>query len=186
MNLKRRENIILLTALLCVAVFLLDRFVITPMASQYTARAAAIQKLRDDLNRGRYLIKRENQISLAVDKMINDSLPPDRPAVEKQMFEALQRWKNASGLAIAAISPRWDKDTGGDTPIPAKMDKLELRVSATGGIQSIARFLFELEHDPLAVRLEDVEITARDPKGQSLALETRITGLIISPEGRAR
>jgi len=183
MNLNKRENLILAVAALCITVLIANKFIITPMIDTYHTRTTDISKLKADLERGHYLIKREKDISEDLKKMLASSLPDDTTVVEKQMFAAIERWKGASSLNITAQTPRWEKDVGGDIPIQAKINKLEIKISATGTIQSIARFLYEMETDPLALRVEDVEITSRDSKGQNLTLESRVTGLVIAQEG---
>jgi hypothetical protein len=58
---------------------------------------------------------------------------------------------------------------------------LDCQVNGSGDILSLARFLYELEKDPLALRIEDLEITARDDNGQQLTLSARFSGLKLNP-----
>jgi hypothetical protein len=42
-------------------------------------------------------------------------------------------------------------------------------------------FLFHIEDDPMALKIESVEITSRDKDGQQLSLGLQISGLALSP-----
>ena len=61
---------------------------------------------------------------------------------------------------------------------------LECRADAFGSIQSLARFLYELERDPLALKVDELEITARDSEGQQLSLSVRFSGLLLTANPR--
>jgi hypothetical protein len=43
-------------------------------------------------------------------------------------------------------------------------------------------FLYSIEKDPLALKLEMVEISTRDPEGQVLNLGLQISGLVLTPQ----
>jgi hypothetical protein len=55
---------------------------------------------------------------------------------------------------------------------------LDCRADAVGNLSEIARFLYEVEKDPLAFKIEGVDITARDTEGQQLALALQVSGLV--------
>jgi len=55
-------------------------------------------------------------------------------------------------------------------------------VDASGKISAVTRFLYEIEKDPMAFRLENVEISSRDAEGQMLALGLQISALVLSPQ----
>jgi hypothetical protein len=57
---------------------------------------------------------------------------------------------------------------------------LECRASATGDIQSLSKFIYDAEKDPLAVKVESVEITSRDNNGQQLSLVLQVSGLVLN------
>jgi len=59
---------------------------------------------------------------------------------------------------------------------------LECRADGFGSIEAVSRFLYEIEKDNLPLRVESVEITARDNNGQQLALALQVSGLLLTPE----
>ena len=56
----------------------------------------------------------------------------------------------------------------------------ECRADAFGSLPSITRFLYEIEKDPLALKIESVEINARDNTGQQLSLGLQVSGLRLN------
>jgi hypothetical protein len=74
-----------------------------------------------------------------------------------------------------SITPQWKR--AGDDFVT-----LECRVDAAGNLATLSKFLYDIEKDPLALKLETVEITARDSEGQQLALSLQISGLVLNPE----
>jgi len=78
---------------------------------------------------------------------------------------------------VTSLKPRWSRKE-------KVFRKLEFRATAQGGIGSIARFLYELETDPLPLKVEDVVVTARDGRGDVLALGIRFSGLVLTDEKR--
>jgi hypothetical protein len=48
------------------------------------------------------------------------------------------------------------------------------------------KFLFNVERDPMALKIESVEITARDKEGQNLSLGLQISGLGVEWNGGKR
>jgi hypothetical protein len=72
-----------------------------------------------------------------------------------------------------SITPQWKRDND-------ERMTLECRVDAAGNLQTITRFLYNVEKDPLALKMDTVEIAARDTLGQQLALTLQISGLSLN------
>jgi hypothetical protein len=164
-------------ALLCLGAFAGDRFILEPMIAGWKARSTRIATLQQNLLTGEALLERETALKDRWGEMLQRSLQSDEPNAENQVLTALGEWTRAGHLNLTDLKPRWIQEKNAPK-------RLEIRLAATGKLQAIARFLYELEHHPLAVRLEQVEIRSRDAKGTDLALEARFSGLVL--EGAAR
>jgi len=113
------------------------------------------------------------------EEMQRRDLPEDGAEAENEVFKAVARWGRAGRITFTGLNPQWRvADDGYDT--------LECRASATGDQAGIAQFLEELETDPLAVRLENFEISAVDEQGRRLNLAVRFTALRIGSESAGR
>jgi hypothetical protein len=44
----------------------------------------------------------------------------------------------------------------------------------------VNRFLYDLEREPLAVKVESLELAARDNNGQQFTLNVQISGLMLN------
>ena len=55
-------------------------------------------------------------------------------------------------------------------------------MEASGDLGTLSRFLYDLEKDPMALKLESVELTARDNTGQQLTLDLHISGLVLASQ----
>jgi len=151
-----------------IAAFAGDHFIVEPLIANWKARSAEIADLRQKISQGEALIEHKDALREHWSDMRRRSLPTDGAKAEIEMQTAVGNWTKAASVVVSDIKPRWTEndETGG---------QLEVRLSASGKLPDLARFLYELEHDPISIRLDDVEIRARDDKGKELLLETRFT-----------
>jgi hypothetical protein len=126
--------------------------------------------LTKQVNQGSLLVSRDSVIRARWDRMRNSTLPEEVSAAENEVLRAFERWSQESRISISSIKPQW-KRAGDD------FMTLECRADAFGSIQAVTRFLYEVEKDPLALRVEAVEITARDNDGQQLTVGLQVSGL---------
>jgi hypothetical protein len=59
---------------------------------------------------------------------------------------------------------------------------LDCRVEASGDLGTLSRFVYDIEKDPMALKLESVELSTRDDTGQQLTLGLQISGLVLTPQ----
>ena len=57
-------------------------------------------------------------------------------------------------------------------------------MEATGNLRTLTQFLYDIEKDPLALKLESVELSARDTGGQQLTLGLQISGLVLNSQAK--
>jgi Tfp pilus assembly protein PilO len=175
MGFNKREKWLILAAVLCIVILGGDRFILSPMLNLWKTRSARITELEESLNKGSILLDREKTLTQRWQEMKGRSLTNEMSSAENQVLNRVSDWARTSGLNVASLRPRWI-DEGEESK------KLEFGLSATGSMDSVARFLYELERDPLAIRLEDMELVARDDQGRELTFSARFTGLILTAE----
>ena len=163
MNLKQRERLLVLAAILCLVALLGDRLILSPLLRGWEARNARIVQLRALLEEGRSLLAREEVLTDRWSQMKRRSLPAEVSAAENEVLKSVNRWLERSRLSMTSLTPR-------RTQIEEDFKRLEFRATAQGNLASITRFLYELESDPLPLRLEEIEMTARDDLGENLSL----------------
>jgi hypothetical protein len=173
MTTEQRLAWLKIAAVAAVSLLLLERFVLNPSIQQWKAQSQRITLLRDQVERGQLLLDRERAIRDRWDSMLRNDLPADPSAAENELIKAIARWVGESRVALTSLTPLW-------RPHEQGYQTLECRATATGSQPALSRFLYELEIDPLAVRLETAELAARDDKGQQLTLNTRFTALQLA------
>ncbi len=169
---NKRERLLLIGAIVVLLIFAGDRFLFSPILGPIKARNQRIAELKQMIENGKMLQGRKDAINERWAEMRQRSLPTDESAAENLVLNSVGTWARTSRLNVTDMKPRWVTEE--DMP-----DKLEVRLSATGDLAAISRFLYEMEADPKALKLEDVAIQARDEKSTQLTLESRFTGLVL-------
>lgn len=175
MKIKNHEKMLLLAAALVVVLLVGDKLVATPLSRVWTARAKTIADLTRSLNDGSVLLSRERDVRERWSGMASNALPANVSMGESIVLKAVDRWVRESKISFTSIKPQWKQNA-------EDYMTLECRVDAFGGMEALTRFLYEMETDPLAIKVEDMEITARDTAGQQLSLGVRFTGLMLTPD----
>ena len=179
MEIKDRQKFLLVLAAIGVGLFVLDSVVIEPLWHSWTERSARIKSLKDSLKSGQDLIKIGAGIRDTWARMSTNTLKSDPSLAQSDMLKAFDRWAKDSGITVASIHPQW-KSTGEDYA------QLEVRADASGNISSLSKFLFNVEKahavhgsesEHIGVRIESVEVSARDNDGRQLSRVLQISGL---------
>jgi hypothetical protein len=180
MRSDRREAVLKLAVGIVVGLFVIDRAVLSPAITHWKEQGERIASLSDKVKRGRQLIERENSIRARWADMERTDLPDDLSAAEADVFKAISRWARESRIGFTSLNPQWrpHEDDGYDT--------YECRASAAGDQASIGRLIYEIETDALPARIEECEITSRDPQGKQLLLTARFSFIRISGAGRSK
>jgi Tfp pilus assembly protein PilO len=175
MKISNRQQALVIGA---AAVFLLlvaDRVVFTPLARSWRARNARINELRSAVSSGDLLLQREQSIRGRWDYIRANALPNNVSAAESKVLNAFNDWAQQSHVTVTSIRPQWRQARD-------KCTTLECNADVQGSLAALARFLYEVEKDPLALKLENVELTARDNEGQKLSLGLRVSGLLLEQQ----
>ncbi|MFH1742612.1 MAG: hypothetical protein ABIH23_26710 [bacterium] len=175
MDFKGRERVLTIIAMLCLCALAGDKLVLSPLLHLWDKRSERIVELNELLSKGAVLLKREESMRQRWQEMRDNALLTEASGAEDGVLKSVDQWTQKSRVSITSLKPQWkQKDE--------EFAVLECRAAATGGIESIARFLYELEKDPLALRLEEVEISARDEKGETLTLGVCFSRLLLTEE----
>ncbi|HWW02218.1 MAG TPA: hypothetical protein VNZ64_21130 [Candidatus Acidoferrum sp.] len=177
MQIKDRRQLLIIVAIIGVVLFAGDKLVLTPLVRAWDARAARIKVLRNQVARGKMLAQRELGIRNHWDDMQRKALTNNPSAAEHQVFRAIDSWAQDTGVIINAITPQWKRDSDDYTTY-------QCRIDAAGDINRLSRFIYRVEREPLAFKLEAVELSARDKEGQQLSLGLQLSGLVLNPQAR--
>jgi type II secretory pathway component PulM len=168
---KNREKMLLIGAGVCVGLFILNWLLITPLTASWKHRATRIEDLRKSLQDGAALVRREGTIRDRWDGITTNALSSTPTVAERQLFDAFDRWVRQSRVTEGSFKPQL-KQTDDNYNV------MECRADVTGNLQNIMNFLSNLQHEPLGIRVESLELTARDDAGQQLTLGMELSGLL--------
>lgn len=177
-DLKNRQQLLVLLAAGAIALLAADRLLITPLSNSWKARSNRIADLNKQVVSGRGLVERERSLRGRWEQMRANTLPNDASQAEQRVLKAFDNWAQRSRVTLLSISPQWKHDSD-------EHMTLECRVEASGDLGTVSRFLYELEHDPMALRLQGIEISSRDNDGLQFALGLQVSGLVLTPETAA-
>jgi hypothetical protein len=178
-QIKNRQQLLIIGAIAAIALFAGDELVLSPLMKIWGARAARVAELRKQIDRGKGLVEREQKQSIRNRWMLmtSNALPNNSSAAEQQVYKAIDLWAQNSGVAVSAITPQWKHDSD-------DYMTFECRVDAAGDLGKLSRFLYSVERDPMALKLELVELGARDKEGQQLSLGLQLSGLVLNTPTR--
>jgi hypothetical protein len=174
-NIENRQKLLVIIAGAALALLALDRLILTPLGHVWSARSQRIAELQKNLAQGKQLLDREGTIRGRWSNMASNTLPTNLSMAESKVLKSVDHWTQDSGISFTSIKPQWKQNED-------DFVTLECRADAFGDMSSVVRFLYDLEREPMGLRVEDVEISSRDNEGQQLALGVRFTGLVLTGE----
>ena len=175
MQTNNRQQLLTLVALTALVLLVGDRFILTPLVKSWNERSARIIELRKNVSKGAQILDREPTVRTRWKEMSTNTLASDNSEAEDQVFKAFDRWAQESRISISSIKPQWKHNS-------EDYLTLECRVDAAGNLAALTRFLYNIERDALALKVDAVEITSRDNNGSQLALGLLVSGLVLTPK----
>ena len=179
MQIKNRQQLLIMVTIAAVSLFAADRLVLSPLLKAWSMRATRIADLHKNIDRANAMMQREQLPNQSIrsrwEQMSRNTLTNNNSAAEQRVFKAVDLWAQNSGVAISAITPQWKHDSD-------DYMTFECRVDAAGDLGKLSRFLYSVERDPMALKLELVELGARDKEGRQLALGLQLSGLVLTSQ----
>jgi hypothetical protein len=179
MKIENRQQLLMALAVAAVVLFAADQVVIEPMIGWWKTRAKTVAELRSQVTNGRRLIQREAGLRARWSQMRTNTLPDNPSLAEQQTLKAFDSWARESGADVTGITPQWNNDS------PDYLT-LNCRLEAAGDLGTLSRFVYDLEKDPMALKLETVEFSTRDTTGQLLTLDLQISGLVLVSQSQTK
>jgi hypothetical protein len=176
-KIENRQQFLIALTIAVAALFVGDHLIYEPLANWWSARSEKITALRKQVSNGKLLLQREQAIRSQWDQMRTNTLSADTSLAEQQVLKAFDNWAQDSSAGITALTPQWNDDATNYVTV-------DWRVEASGDLGSLTRFLYDIEQGPMALKLESVDVSARDDTGQQFTLALQINGLALKPEAK--
>jgi hypothetical protein len=170
---QHRQRLLTFLALGIVGLWAADTLVLGPSLQAWQRRSTRLAELRKNIAQGRQLIERETSLRERWDSMRTHTLASGVSAAEGQVLSRFDRWSQESRMSITSVTPQ--RKRGAEDGYLT----LECRVDGFGSMAAVTRFLYEIERDPIALRVDAVELASRDPDGAQITLGLQVSGLIL-------
>jgi hypothetical protein len=173
MNINNRQQYLGILAIVAVGLLAGDRLLFTPLIRSWQERSLRLADLKKSYLKGTQLLDRDRAIREHWDRMRTNTLASDQTLAEGQLFTALNRWKEESRITVTSLSPHWKMNSD-------DFATFECHVEAAGNLQTLTRFLYEVEKDK-GVKLDLVDLKSVDDRGSQLTLGVQVSGLELNP-----
>ena len=172
MKTEERQKFLIIMVMIVAGLFVGERVIFKPLLGLWRSRADSISSLRTKVANGHKDINREAYTRSRWNEMSSNTLTNDQPQAAQKVLQAVAAWAKTSGATINTITPQWKNDA-------TDYMTLNCRIDATGDIRKLSRLMYEIEKDPMALKLDSVELTAKDNSGAQMQLGLQINGLAL-------
>ena len=171
MGLSKRERIIMIAAIASVGLFAAVKFVIDPVQAKRDAMESQRQQLLGDLNEAELLIGNHARMQQRWNSMLSDGLRNEAEA-ESRILGALRQWSGAANMALSSIRPERTSSNKG-------LQEMIFTVAGRGSLESVARFLWQIETAALPVKIRDMQLGSSSEAGDSMSLQLHLSALYL-------
>jgi len=177
-KIENRQQWLIVMTIIAVILFVSDRLVFEPLVKVWKSRSGRITELRKEVADGSLLLQRQQSLRARWSQMQKNALPNNTSQAEQQLLKAFDTWSEDSGAKITGITPQWKHDSD-------DYMTLECHLDASGDLGTLTRLLYDIEKDPMALKVISVDLGSRDNAGQEMTIGVRVSGLVLTPGGQA-
>ncbi|MBT3379961.1 MAG: hypothetical protein HN742_02990 [Lentisphaerae bacterium] len=175
-----RQRLLSVAAVACLALLVADRTILQPLLRSCRERSARIRVLEAELAQAEHLSGQAEAWQTRLQEFGANALPGGTSAAESVLITAARRWADKTRLQLSATRPRWT-DADGDQP-----RIFELRITAAGTLEAVARFLYEVETSPMPLRVANLTIASTSSNPRHLTLTVDVCAVLWSPDTPAK
>jgi Tfp pilus assembly protein PilO len=172
MKTENRQKVLVIAAAAVVALYLGNMLVYEPLKNFYQKRAQEIKDLSLQVKKGRATLANEPATRSRWRQMSGNVLPDNSAVAEHKLISAINTWAQDSSVDVTGILPQWKNDTD-------DYKTLNCRIEVSGPMGPLSRFLYDVEAGPMALKVDSIELSARDSGGQLLTLGVQVSGLAL-------
>ena len=173
MKIENRQKLLLILTIAVVALYVGDLLVFEPLGKWWKSRSDNIVTLRNQVKEGKFMLLREPSIRRQWGEMSAKTLPNNTSLAEQQVLKSFDNWSQESGATVTGITPQWKIDS-------TNYMTLNCRVEASGDLGTLSRFVYDIEQNTMAMKLDSVEFSTHDNAGQQLTLGLQLSGLALT------
>jgi hypothetical protein len=94
---------------------------------------------------------------------------------ESRILTALREWSGAANMALSSIRPERVSSSRG-------LQEMIFTVAGRGSLESVARFLWQIETAVLPVKIKDMQLGSSSEAGDSMSLQLHLSALYLGKQ----
>jgi Tfp pilus assembly protein PilO len=171
--LSKREQIMAIIAVSVVGFLVLNRFLIGPVVDKFRQLETQKSQLSLELGQAQNLFRKRRMLEREWENASIEGLRNEVEA-ESKVGRALNEWSQTSHLTLSSVKPeRMASDKG--------LQEMTFVVVGTGTLESVARFLWQIETAPLPIKVKDMQLGSSE-SGQSMSVQLHLSALCLGTE----
>ncbi|MGC4034215.1 MAG: hypothetical protein QM754_21255 [Tepidisphaeraceae bacterium] len=169
-----REKTIAICVGAAVGLLALDQYLLQPMFDRLSSADALIEQHQTELNDAETLMQTRNRAKRKWNETAKKSIMTDASSAEQQMAVRVSELAERANLKLSTSKAEKGERTRG-------FDVWGDKRTATGNMQQIGRFLYELQHTDIPIRVTDLNITSRKDATDDLTLSLSLSTIYQGP-----
>lgn len=179
MVLSRRERLIVAVTLLVLMIFILDRYMVTPFMKAKENISLEKQGLMNEMQHAAKIFRHRSRIKGEWNEMIKGGLSSDPSSMESRVLHEIRQWSNDYGLIISSIKPDRNRNE------EAILKEIIFNVSCRGSMDSVGKFLWQIENSKLPLRVTEFQLGARETDGRDMSLQIKLSTVYLTENRNA-
>ncbi len=176
MKLSRRERFYGLIAALVLGILFLDQVVVGPGLARWEELGTQIAQADRDLDQARKIVTREKEIQTRWEAL-KGRMKPVKENFDNALFFVDHLWQLAAtaGTSFSKTEERKRVDPRGE------FNEISFDVRLQCNIQSLCRFIYELDASPELLKVRRIQITARPTRTTALDVDVQLSTIEPAP-----
>ena len=177
MVLSKREKYIVICTVAVLAVFVIDRYALTPLLGMREETRTQKQKVSAQWNKAFGLLERQELMEKRWRKYSEQGMYESASDTTNRVLHELRDWSGQYGFIFSSITPDKVRSKGEEN-----IQEITFLVSGTGNMNAIGHFLYQLEHTILPLRLKDIQLSSRQETVDDMSLQVRVSAIHFAKE----
>lgn len=176
MVLSKRERSILLSTAAAVVLLMLNWIVVDPLWAERGTLADEIDAAQLKLARDQGLVANMPAMNRRWREMVSGAVKDNVSEAESQLYRAIDDWAQSSGFNVATTNRERASEKEKD------FLRMTVRITGTGGMSQVARFLHHAQMATIPVRVTEVTITPKREATDELTVNLALSTIYLPPD----
>jgi hypothetical protein len=178
MILSSRERTIVFLTFSVLALFLADRFFLTPVLDRRAKSELESKDLDNQEDKANNIIGQRKRLIPRWREMTDSGLGTGAGDAEIRLLNAIQEWAQEAELNLASVKHE-------RTENEKQFQKITWRAAGTGTMTAVSRFLFRIQDSTMPVRISDLQVGSRQEAGESLSIQVGVSTLCMAAKAES-